>query len=754
MFCEYKTKQKTLGILNGEVYSDGVIVNNVFSLNVRETNGLIKSYLETLEKDTVINIKDFKEVYTRVNNLTKDLELLKSLKRVHCGTWNIKEKFDIEVEIAVKEKMLKICPTHLSMVEEAILGEISDDIIYGLPSSRDILDTYYNSVKDDESDINSLENDFKTYDYSVIDFDGDTLIYSLTGKLKEVRDNINAFRMIRDTAGNDLVNWSSHKITRRLNSSDFKVHGWAISAMIQDYCNHLKSKGIEADSTPKKISKAQAAVKKFYKDNNLTQEELILVFKTLNSSRDIHEVMGLLNFESLMEVLNSPLKSIRNKFGDGGVRNTDAQRNTTRLLARIDELLPKKLEKTHLESIVNFSKRKDALESISWNFIIQNYEEIDTNFVMEFARKNKHTFILKSKDDRNIISIPDNVYQKHFSKIPVTEKFRINKAITYDALLRMEDEAKIEWLQKLSDRDAVFDKTITNLVYVGLDWGKVRKQVMKHTDLLKDFVDIIHHNGDKEVAKMALQKWGTVDKDAILLLQVFDNYPSLERIENLIAMQASHLSVDNLNDIYGTKNLVYVLKSLLEVGGRHTKIATDLANFLMTQALSNEGKHTVTKLIEANASNLTEVNFNYKVYEAMDNEVKKNILKSGVKINPQSYYRYDGSLVNDNTQQFFNSLRREDLIECLGEDYRYGIYKLYIGHTLGKEELQELSDRSNDFLRINLDRLTYGYLKQFENKESFKKVVGDQRDRSNKNFAQKLLSKLEVTNTVSFLANL
>ena len=60
-------------------------------------------------------------------------------------------------------------------------------------------------------------------------------------------------------------------------------------------------------------------------------------------------------------------------------------------------------------------------------------------------------------------------------------------------------------------------------------------------------------------------------------------------------------------------------------------------------------------------------------------------------------------------------------------------------------------DLHESFLRHNLEMLSYSFVKQFKEKESFKLVVGDRRDTSNKSFGKKLLEKMNVSQSIDFM---
>jgi len=55
------------------------------------------------------------------------------------------------------------------------------------------------------------------------------------------------------------------------------------------------------------------------------------------------------------------------------------------------------------------------------------------------------------------------------------------------------------------------------------------------------------------------------------------------------------------------------------------------------------------------------------------------------------------------------------------------------------------------FFRFNIDLFSYSFLKKFKEKEAFKLVVGDRRNKNNLYFGEKLLKKLNVSNSVDFM---
>jgi hypothetical protein len=755
MFCEYKTKNSTLGILNGEVHVNGKVLENIYSLNVRETNGLIKEYNDKMDKDNTSHIADMKDLCKRIINLNLDLELLVRLKRVHCSTYKTIEDFEIKTTQMIKDKMVALRPLTLSIVEEAILDNISEGLLQSSLSEHEILDKY-SVVKDNLSGIDALEQEFKNYDYASLEVDGEVILHKAMNTINSVKEVINNFREIKSEAGNDIVNWSSHKITRRLNDRGFKGNRWQVASLIQDHCKNLMAKGISKDNTPKKISKSQKIIDKISNSEpkEITQEEWFTLLKNSNNYKDIEKAISNMTSETLIQVLESPLKGIQNKFEHrvGGKFNSNFRSNVTYLAHALNHKLSQNISVDKLNLATSFITSKECFESVNWDFIVKFCDKISNKFVLNFITKCPDKIVNGSSGE--LILLPENVFEKHLKEISITNRFRINKAVTYENLMRLDADSKIEWLPKLSEIDTKIDRKMINQVYISLDWSKVREKILSEPKLCGLFVDITSYNKDKEVVIKSLDNLSFNISNWSNLLGAFDNFPSDERINVLLDNINSRLSVDDIYTIFGSKNSIYVLDKLLQRGAKFYEVVKSLVNHMVNQKHETE---KVMELLLENVNNLgSKIDFNSMVYESMSLDLKKQILKSNTKLSTDGgYYRNNlGISLNDNTRTFFENMNREDLIECLGKDYMFGNYRLYVGHTLTREELQELSDRDNSFLRINLERLNYGYLKKFEDKEKFKRVVGDQRDRDNKFFANKLLNKLQVTNTVNFLANL
>ena len=755
----FKTKKRTLGLKDGHVYIDGEICESLYfaKISAHEGNGLIKAYKNSYTK--VNSIVDRDKLFKTISNLEADYDALVSLKELNVSTWKLKEDFRIEASAHIVKRMEDILPADLSKPELAILKQLTDSKIGELPGSYDLLDLY-NVEKDDLSKIEAISEEFRSYDYAKFNIDGEHVYNEYKrNALNETLNTIDAFRELDRDAGNDLVNWSQHKITRRLNSYGIQANSWRVSELVRRKVKILKNKGIKKDTTPKKLSKAQIIQDKVMKGGiqSLNEEEKVAYFK--KSSGDVSSIITSLKYETILELIDSPLKTVQNKFSDK--TSSGWNRNKKENCGAVVEVLCGGLTPEHdtktFNRVIKFVTDNNLVTSLSWEFLVRHSDRIPTSLVSAFADSSRTI----SEND-----LSDKFFDKHLKNLNPTVKFRLNETVTYEFLRRMDNKGKAQWLEKFGEIDACISRDIVNQVYKDVPWNDIKDTIKADHRLRSLAIILISKNQDKELAAIFLNENSEDTYTRKLCYDVFKTFDEkFERMTEAKECEESRgrsyynrgLEVEEIISIFGRENLLKLMERMLtDAPVTFDDTISDILNHVVED--SGYKIRDFLDVVEQNISNLQNITLSSSLTEKISLELRKKIVSNHIQLstNYRNYYYSRNNFgvkdVDEVTKEFFSIFKREDVTEVWDSIYE-SPYKIYLGHVMTREELATLGNNDR-FLRYNLEHYSYGFLKKYKDKELFKEIVGDRRDHRNKSFGEALLKKLEVTNAVDFFASL
>jgi hypothetical protein len=759
MYCKVNTKTRELSILNGTLFSDGTEISQ-WNLSVNDRNLLMKAYIETLTKEipALKKIADRKKLFVELENIEKDRELLISLKTSNVRSEKERYSFKFDLDKLLYNKLKKIAPmsilepdsdtaSEIDLIENVILSEISS--LVGQELRSDYFTGLFDLETEDTSKIDAFEKILAGYDLSTVN--KELVVGTIQSKIDGARQIINAFLVVKREAGDDILIWTSQKISRRLTDAGFKEGKWLVSHLIERYCSILKQKGVTVKVNVKETPTKQVMKKWQVNKEVMLQDELMTVLKNVTSHYDVEKVLKQMDFNSLEKVIQSDLKAISNKFHDrpNGNFNTNFRDNTKSLTIEITSKIPKDVSEGTFNIISNFITDKGTSLFLNWEFINKFEEIVPNNLVLSFISTNP------SFDEHGV---SDKFFDKHIKTLSMTKKVTSCMTTTVETLRRLSLEERIEYLDVMNKNDLKLNREYFSNLYRDCNWEKVREKIKGKAHLKNVALELIEEKKDKEMACHLIETGEDLNTaDVVKMFEVLDTHK--EKLESYLKFTIKNKNAYN----YGGESKSFtIVKSVFNKKSEKE----DLMQNVLEKGL-NKDVHTIYKVFiseKLNTDNINNLILNkiskLKSFEieadmipSMSLELKKALLKEGVELELKNNYYYGSHTVKNPTMDaFFDGLSREDIEETLG-----GIqnkFSLHLARFMTREELAEIGDKKSDFVRHNLSFYNYGYLQKFKDKKLFKEIVGDRRNYRNSQFAEKLLEKLQVTNTVDFFANL
>jgi len=719
------------------------------SISAVAGNALIRHWLDNVIIPQVNKKKpstDFDTLVKEMNYLMAGISEVKSIKQRNCS-YNNKSLEAIEIEAdSVKNAFCsKINEYNFSHAQRLVLRRLSnrDTSV----SSCD-LQELYNPVTDDDSKLKKWWKELNSFNYKKYGVSKDNLIKGDDGfhranyygtnansSYQAVRLRVEAFRALVSDAGDDLINWSDHKISRR---SSLKA--WELAHYTDLYCKHLKKKGIK--KVDKKKSTAKGKLVDIIEKGTPTQEEYFRYFKQVNDC-DASNVIDELDLEHLYKIIDSKLKCVTSKVYDKWGNPSDISKKVVRNLSE------KSVTKQDYQKIIKWATPK----YVSEGFMIKHKDHTSVTKVTEYCQ----TANMSCTE-----LINDEFYQTCLVKIPENKKYNLNSGLTYQYMVRMSDSEKIKTLKSIANvRSIDLSYDTLHSLYAKVKYSLIKDIILKDSDLMEHLCGIVINNNDHaSMVTCATKVAGRLErqhKESMFKKLTFAEKKQVikaDKDHSNFTGGIKYLTNDECLDLLGEIIDNNFMGSYVTAIFKHLKLNGK-------QALPKASK------IVASMDNPDYLPLDESVILSLNVTTKVVLLNNGISLKDTSkYYSYANKA--DITSlglgfNFFHDFKRQDIDEVGNPSVSE--YRKFLAHTMTKVELEKCVSRevgrwnkdthnidlSESFFRHNLDLLSYSYVKKFKEKEPFRIVVGDRRDRSNKYFGEKLLEKMNVSQSIDFM---
>lgn len=747
--CEYKTKNVHYKFdSNLNLTKDGEQIDVAYeNFGIKEAVGLAKVLTETIEKNKKDIFKNttFDEVVENVKLIEKARHSLIKVRlcNISYGRGNRKENLKDEINRLINDfyrgKSYYKFEEGISISESIVLNNLTDSRFFRSESYSDFIDKY-DCLKQDKTKINSLYKEMTSFPYGKYGLENIVIKDSIKKCLDFANKIISSYEMILDNAGDDILSWSQQKISRMLNSSEFKgVSYWNISGWLDEKREQLKSKGVKPKEVKPKVNKVDALKNKL--ECELTQDDLLRLFK---EGHKLNLVISNMNLETLNLVFSSPLKCIKKHYLDRW-NNLNSEVGNE-LINRFCDIAPK--DKVSLDTITSFIKiNKGDIRKIKEDYFFGCEDILDKNLILEYIFHKE-------------LEITPAFYDKFLKDMDYQTILNLNSSVTKEFVSRLSEEEKVSILPRLfgkflntdnvplnyifSDyawdnlKEIYYSKKDTTDLYNDVNWNLIRKEVLDNVKIRVKVIPLIIKNNDLEIAEVLARKdFRDISKEERgSLLSMFDVDNQIDIISTCSQGNQYHGNyIDNISDIINSeKDLVKLFKeSIVKSDSRF--LVSSIINLAHDRKYNLElFRETIVKT-EIGKYPLT--HYSLKI---LDKKTKLHLLKENVDFTTfsENTYHYRSSYTNSEIEEFFKGLNRKDLEAIYGSDLSECKYYMYLNHLMTNEERIRCCEQDSKFLRQHLKDIPYSYLKQFEDKNKFKEIVGDRRKTENDNFGSRL----------------
>lgn len=747
--CVYNSKNVTVSF-------DATLSQNYYAhgLSAKECIGVTNTLMEVARSQSKNNIykQDLKDIVKDIDLVIRLKSLVRRYRSHHLSPRSMGDKVDMligEINSLFFSSTYEDFVKSLNINHRLVIHEASTGLIGTDPSYLG-LSKLYNPITNNRKKLDKTINEITSFNYSNYLDDGDakSLVKSINKSVDVINDKIRVYESIVKEAGDDLINWTTHKISRRVNTlNETGISSWSISSWIHTYCKHLKSKGVKVEVVKKKKSKIDRIKEKDIE--TLTQDELVCLFKNSDSST-VDSAVNFMSYETLFSLLDSNLKTVQNLIF-GRYTRKRLQGIGNRMFYLVQKNFPK--NKKEFDRILNYSQKYSC--SLDKDFILENHEFLDKSqkFVLhnvnfDTVTKEMFDLFLKDESPKDIVSIQDSVTYEYVSRLSDEGRIEILPRLCGE-YLKQSEKSSIDFILKQSEFDDIqncyFNKLMLFDLYGHIEWSVIREDILKTG---KNSVPFIMKNKDIDAAIEYIKKANNWNSEPIEELSEL-----LDQDQLLECLKENDIVFNKVRDHIENDTLLKYWEYSIDVENPTANLE-DIADLCDERGILNDLKKAIYKL-----PRLTTIVFGYgssnleKLFEG-DNALKLEFIAKGNiddSDRQASSYRARNYYVNPKTRDFFKSLSRKEIFLTLEGDVKSNIlnygsirkYLIYITHIMTQEELIEASDMHNEFLRAHLDKLPYSYLKKFKDKNAFKEAVGDRRNRANNNFAYSLESKLK-----------
>lgn len=753
-----KIKNNDYEIKNNEFYMNGE--NSYDNVPPSHINQIIEASIKKIESipsDYLNQYNTMTETIEEINNLRKATGLLKMLKSQNCSSFGSKvyEELKATAESIFYIRVKKIDYDKFSYPERLVLAGISGHIPYNMEPGLGFFYNLYDPITNDKSKIISLQKEVaKYFEWAKEKFYGNLGYFKdFNVNYKKTLGVIEQYEKFKEYVGEEVVDWSGAKITRRYNTCevidktevDHYYHSkrYTISRFIDRYAKHLKSKGVSF-AKDKKLPKIKRLENQLKDDpSKLTQDDLLTLFKGAPTVDAQSKSLEMLDLNSFRVLIDSKLKCVTSKMDEYATRENFLE------LIMENDATPE-----NYQLVLDYlEKYPDFYRTLHWDFF---YKYIDIVDVVTFVK-----FVKDTSDPKEPIT--PELYNKVIDKIPKEYRLSLHEKVSNEFINRMNIDEKEKVLNKLQKLPLTIkdDDLVELFSDVPYERG-IKKLIQENTEKGYYFSDRIAENNDKDTAKKLLtmersRMSGNKKANSLFkLLEYKEKVDILQRVSKKVdPCYDTRYYSDNMLDIFSTEDIKSFLKLILT--NKHLSIYLDtlIGQVIEKKLISKNELATIVKDTVLTTKKETYFKLTENTIEAIGHsrEVRKRLLEGNFKIqkaySSSYWYRYISHKNSEDTlTEFFKIFTREDIEETIG--LWNDKFRQYFPHVF---EIDELISLVHDpkFFRTNYDIYPVSYLKRFKDKKEFKKIVGDRRNRDNRSFAEKLAKKLDISNGLDFL---
>jgi len=736
---KFKTKGKKYGNLKGlNKVSFEFILDNFdefdwdgMALGSSKANKLIEQKLKKINTLKINKDSSFDETLEVVKFLLSMEVRLNQIKGINCSEYggrrgsNVHSKQAGLHRLKINYKLDKIKYSKFTVPQNLIFQHVTE--------KREKIDGYYNyysrfgdyelpefnAVTEDKTPLYNLHKEVTEFDYKAYNLNKEEVTKDFMGSFEGRIETIDMFLNLKEHAGDDIVNWTQHKVTGRLR----RVLGypdanhWNISSYIEELVKHLKRSGVKI--VKPKESSIQKTERKFEKDKTTPQEDLFRLFKG-GSVDNVDNIISQMNFQTLLEIVHSDLKCVLERGKD----------NSHKIIQRILELSPDKEDKTTYNAILSFiRKHKKDYGGLQLNILSGSFF---SKYLKYVTQKDFSEFV-ESVGWKEIEGISPELFDKFCTKIPITKQLKTNHSITNEFIVRMSEEEKLGILPKVKDLSVKTNHL--NALYNDVPYKTLKSAIINLKKIRLNFADRVVQEKDFEFLEIMLR-----EQEEIKLSHEYLNHFSYDKNMDIII---SLINVDSnswrcykyynhLDELFKVEELIIFLIAMIESEG-FEKVIEEIINVLDRKKYP---KKKIQELLLKSKSPCWPINdYTCIEYIVHNREVVKHVLKHNKLVKDKYGLEIYMTLLK--------TLNRKDVEEIYGEDFRKDLKLVFdVAHVLTEEEAIMYAEKSNDFLRKNLEVLPKSYLEKFKDPDEFKEAVGNRVHRNNKEFGFRLEARL------------
>jgi hypothetical protein len=276
---------------------------------------LYKAGLDQLGKVNAshLNGLSFPRVVAECKRLQAIRATLKTLRCLNADDFGSKIPEDTGMELsAALRRIYGGCKNTFSHAEAAAVHAVSEGFL-GRPVTGWDFEYIYNPVKkDDLTDAHALRDSFQAFKFeSYVDKGKANAIRAHTEKTYgEFEKDVNAWRALRDLAGDDLPNWGPHKFT-----SQEKKHGiersWQARHWAKAYCKAKKLVASEKNKSSVQRLKAKIDAADV---EAISQDDWVRVIKASSEDKAAQIIRGHLTAATAASLLQIQTKNVADKL--------------------------------------------------------------------------------------------------------------------------------------------------------------------------------------------------------------------------------------------------------------------------------------------------------------------------------------------------------------------------------------------------------------------------------------------------------
>lgn len=716
---------RTVEIIDSQVTIDGQPAADLSEVSMVLTKTLIVELFDTAVKqvenmpDKYLNGLSFDKLVTESRHLLAIRKTLQSVRDLNAERYakGISEKTREQLCAVFGRLFRAINIDDYSIPQQTALDIITDGYIGRMIGAYDF-NELFDSIKDDNSKAIELEQSFKVFPFEkyISKNEVNSIQNQVECLFKNHVDQVETFRKFRDIAGADLVNWGPHKF-----ASQAKKHGLKSNYVIQNWANaltkHYLDKGlVQADKKQTNVQK----LKEKYTDtpDELTQAEYIALFKNEGETAASQIILRHMNADTAVSLLDCTTKNV-----------TDKLLNRQQILPGLQAIMAVVSRQSNANAFQKLRAyfERTEVSTVNWDLLI--------NHAGLYTSEELDKWVTQTHYNLNSREFSDEFYTTVLSPLPIERQFKIHSAITHAFLSRMSVIQKQDFLISYHNVPLVlarFGQPVTK--YANVDWAysaplffelpyQDQLKFFSSTDVngygfMTYFLPSIVANHDQSASMVALQR----SENSLELYSILT-------FEQKCAVLREKECFIELSIVFNPAEL----KQFVNIAISDVKLACYLDNSNMPlsdldQNIQSSNAQLYIPLTDKTLDVLTKVS------------ILKLIACSGF-ILDRSYSRrpseYDVSL----KRKLYSKISRKDFDKIFLDIVYHPDFIALVG-LMSENEIRIACDRSRDFLRLNMAYVPKDYITRFKDKETFKNIVGDRRDRTNHAFGTAIEERL------------